>query len=82
MNVDALVKAGKRTNPRKGCKVCALTGDPAKVIARLEDLIREYSRDAVSASALAKEDEWQEATGIGVYPLRDHFRECLPRAQS
>lgn len=80
MDVDELVQSGRRTNPRKGCVVCRLTGDPAKVISQLEDVIREHGRDAVSASSLAREEEWVEATGIGVYPLRDHFRECSDRS--
>lgn len=80
MNVDELVETSRRVHPRKGCVVCRLDGKPAEVIDRMEGLVREHGRDAVSASALARDPGWQAETGVGVYPLRDHFRECLGRS--
>ena len=77
MNVDQLIVEATSSPNKTGCQVCQLTGDAAEVVAHLEQIIREKGRRAVSASALARHPDWQKSVGIGVYPLRDHFRDCL-----
>ena len=77
MNIESIVASATQSPYRKHCPVCTLTGEPAEVIRQLEDIQRERGPDAVNKADLARNKEWQKATGIGVDAVRKHFREHL-----
>lgn len=77
MDIDSIVTAATKSPYRRTCPVCALTGEPAEAIRRLEDIQREQGPDAVNKAAIAANPEWEKTTGIGVDAIRTHFRKHL-----